>query len=121
MRNWTDGPRRSPSDVDPAVREKVKKMGVNHMRQKRVESTLIELDPPALGRLASIKAPTLAVVGDLDMPDILDIVERISREVPGALKVVIPGVAHMVNLKKPAEFNRIVPDFLAPSAKRPNL
>ncbi len=121
MRSWTDGPRRSPSDVDPAVREKVKKMGMNHMRKKRVESTLVELDPPALGRLASIKAPTLVVVGDLDMPDILDIVERIGREVPGAHKIIIPGVAHMVNLEKPAEFNRIVLDFLAPYVRKPNL
>jgi len=118
MRSWTDGPRRSPSEVDPAVRDKVKKMGLNNMRQKRVKSTLVELDPPALGRLAEIKAPTLAVVGDLDMPDILDIVERIAREVPGARKVVIPGVAHMVNMEKPAEFSRIVLDFLAPYARK---
>ena len=118
MRSWTDGPRRSPSDVDPSVRDKVKKMGMNNMLKKRLKSTLVELDPPALGRLAEIKAPTLAVVGNLDMPDILDIVERIAGEVPGARKVVIPGVAHMVNLEKPAEFNRVVLEFLAPYVRK---
>ena len=118
MRSWTDGPRRSPSDVDSSVRDKVKKMGMNNMLKKRLKSTLVELDPPALGRLAEIKAPTLAVVGNLDMPDILDIVERIAGEVPGARKVVIPGVAHMVNLEKPAEFNRVVLEFLAPYARK---
>jgi len=46
------------------------------------------------------------------------IVERIAVEVPGARKVVIPGVAHMVNLEKPAESNRIVLDFLAPYARK---
>jgi pimeloyl-ACP methyl ester carboxylesterase len=118
MRSWTDGPRRSPSDVDSSVRDKVKKMGMNNMLKKRLKSTLVELDPPALGRLAEIKAPTLAVVGNLDMPDILDIVERIAGEVPGARKVVIPDVAHMVNLEKPAEFNRVVLEFLAPYARK---
>ena len=71
-----------------------------------------ELDPPAIGRLNEIKAPTVVIVGDLDMPDILDIANRIQKEVVGARKVVISGVAHMVNMEKPNEFNYAVVDFL---------
>jgi pimeloyl-ACP methyl ester carboxylesterase len=57
--------------------------------------------------------PTLAVVGDLDMPDILEIVGLIEKDVKGARKEVIKGVAHMVSMEKPKEFNRIVLGFLA--------
>jgi 3-oxoadipate enol-lactonase len=118
QRSWTDGPRRSPGDVDPAIRDKVRKMALNSLNQRHPESRAYELEPPALGRLGEIKAPTLAVVGDLDMPDILDIVDRIVAAVPGARKAVISGAAHMVNMEKPLEFNSAVRSFLASVAPR---
>jgi len=118
QRSWTDGPRRSPADVDPAIREKVRQMALNSLKQRHPDSRAYELEPPALGRLGEIKAPTLAVVGELDMPDILDIVDRIRAAVPGARKVVIPGAAHMVNMEKPQEFNSAVQAFLMGVAKR---
>lgn len=77
------------------------------------ESIVKELEPPAIGRLAEIHAPTLAVAGDLDMPGILEIVEAIQEDVVGAQVVVLSDVAHMVNLEKPEEFNRVVRAFLA--------
>jgi pimeloyl-ACP methyl ester carboxylesterase len=69
--------------------------------------------PPAMGRLDQIQVPTLAIVGSVDVPDILAIVDIIEQEVPGARKVVIEGVAHMVNMEKPKEFNDIVLEFLS--------
>ena len=109
---WTDGPYRKPSEVDQTVREKVKQMALNTFKDWESLSVMTELEPPAIGRLDEIKAPTLAVVGDLDMPGILEIVDRIIAKVAGAKKVVIPGVAHMVNMEKPAEFNEAVLEFL---------
>ena len=78
-----------------------------------VESVLKELEPPAMGRLAEISAPALVVVGDFDMPGILEIADAIEENVDGAEVVVMSGVAHMVNMEKPQEFNRIVLGFLA--------
>ena len=66
----------------------------------------------AVGRLSEIKAPTLVVVGDLDMPGIIDISNRIEKEVKGSKKVVIKGAAHTVNMEKPEKFNRVVAEFL---------
>jgi pimeloyl-ACP methyl ester carboxylesterase len=63
--------------------------------------------------LAEIHVPTLAVVGDLDMPDILEIVGLIEKNIKGARKEVIKGVAHMVSMERVQEFNRIVLDFLS--------
>jgi 3-oxoadipate enol-lactonase len=112
QRAWTDGPYRKPSEVDQAVRRKVKDMVVNTFKDWENQSVMAELEPPAIGRLGEITAPTLAVVGDLDMPGILEIVDMVVEKVPGAKKVVISGVAHMVNMEKPEEFNKAVFAFL---------
>ncbi len=67
----------------------------------------------AAEHLPEVTAPTLVVVGDQDVADILRISELLEREIPGATRVVIPGTGHMLNMQKPSEFNRIVQDFLA--------
>jgi pimeloyl-ACP methyl ester carboxylesterase len=87
-------------------------MAVNSVEHWNPQSRVVEQVPPAVDRLGEIKAPTLAVVGDLDMPDILDIVDSIEKTVTGAKKIIVPGVAHMVNMEKPEEFNAIVLNFL---------
>ncbi len=114
---WCDGPRRTPSDVDPAVRGKVLEMLRGSEQRWRLGDGT-ELEPPAWGRLREIRAPTLAVVGSLDVPDILVIADSIASQVPGARRIVIPGAAHMVNLERPAEFEAAVRPFLAGAAAR---
>lgn len=54
-------------------------------------------------------------MGELDSPDIAAIADQIESEARDARKLVVPGVAHMINLEKPAEFSRILLDFLAAS------
>jgi 3-oxoadipate enol-lactonase len=109
---WTDGPRRRPEGVDPAVREKVRLMvsdNVERWDERNVEYRPL---PFAIERLDSINVPVLVVVGDIDMPGILEIVDLIESRVPGARRIVVPNVAHMINMEKPAEFDRIVLEFL---------
>jgi pimeloyl-ACP methyl ester carboxylesterase len=109
---WTDGPQRTPDQVDPVVRERIRAMTVHTFDLPDVEAWLQRLEPPAIDRLAEIHAPTLFVVGDQDVEDILKIGDRIVANVPGAQRVIIPGTAHHLNLERPAEFNRIVLEFL---------
>jgi 3-oxoadipate enol-lactonase len=71
-----------------------------------------EADPPALGRLSAIRAPTLLLVGDRDSPVIRRIVDTLAASISGATVVPIHGAGHMVNMERPAEFNRAVLDFL---------
>jgi pimeloyl-ACP methyl ester carboxylesterase len=71
------------------------------------------LEPPAAGRLQEIRVPTLVMVGDLDVSSSIPTANRIAEGIAGARLIVFPGVAHMVNLERPAEFNRAVLDFLA--------
>jgi pimeloyl-ACP methyl ester carboxylesterase len=78
-----------------------------------VECRAKDLEPPAVGRLGEIRASTLVVVGDLDMPGILEIADAVARNVGAAEVAVIEDAAHMVSMEKPEEFNRIVLDYLA--------
>jgi len=112
LQGWTDGPYRKASEVEPDVRNKTKQMALDHERHNGSGIRMGELDPPALNRLVEIKAPTLAIVGDLDMPDILDIVNRLDKHAENSQKVIIHGAAHMINMEKPEEFNKRVLDFL---------
>jgi len=68
--------------------------------------------PPAIQILSDIKVPTLVVVGDHDVTDILGIADTLISKIVGARKVVINGAGHHVNMEKPKEFDRAVTDFL---------
>lgn len=109
---WCDGPYREPSDVDSVVRGRVLEMLAGSEQRWLYAPLERELDPPAIRRLEEIDIPTLAVVGTLDVPDIDQIAHLIDQQVPGAERVYIPDVAHMVNMEKPAEFNRVLLEFL---------
>ena len=67
--------------------------------------------------ISKITAPILIIVGDKDAPIIHEIADNLEKDINGAKKVVIKNAGHMVNLEKPAEFNRIVLDFLQPQSK----
>ena len=113
LRMWVDGPSRDPGDVDPLVRERVRIMQLDALRVEMPSGVeRVRVDPPASDRLGDVRVPTLAIAGELDVPFVVDAVERIEREIPGARRVVVAGVAHMVNLERPSEFRRILEDFL---------
>ena len=77
------------------------------------DDPVIAPHPPAYARLEAITAPTLVVPGEHDHPDIHAVSAALASRVPGANLVTMPGVAHMVNLEAPAEFNAAVLAFLA--------
>jgi 3-oxoadipate enol-lactonase len=112
LQMWTDGPYRTPDQVDPAAREHIRAMTAHTFDLPDVEQWVQRLEPPAIDRLAEIQVPTLFVVGDKDVEDILTIGDLIVSNVPGAQRAVIPNTAHHLNMEQPAEFNRIVLEFL---------
>ncbi len=113
VRLWADGPGRSPGQVDSAVRAKVRQMQRAIFERGDPAGEPLSLEPLAIERLEEICAPTLAVVGDQDVPAIIEITDIIAARVPGARKAVIRDAAHVPNMERPDEFNRLVLDFLA--------
>jgi len=70
------------------------------------------VSPPAVGRLGAIRAPTLVVVGELDLPDFQRMSERLEHDIPGARRATIPGAGHFANMEAPDGVTRALREFL---------
>ncbi|MEM7342669.1 MAG: alpha/beta hydrolase [Chloroflexota bacterium] len=114
LRLWVDGPHRQPDQVDTALRTKMHTMQME-IFQKDIPDDIeeIDLDPPALERLGDINIPVQLIVGDLDLDEKIILVDKLAAELTISHKVVMPGVAHMLNMENPELFNHTVLDFLA--------
>ena len=113
VKMWVDGPGQSETRVAPALRERVRNMILNTYTTHVTEGKSKGLNPPAAKRLAEIKTPTLIIVGDLDESGVHAAAELLERGVARSRKVVMAGTAHLPSMERPAEFNRIVLEFLA--------
>jgi 3-oxoadipate enol-lactonase len=113
LRLWLAGPRRSLDAIDPDLRKLVADMqrGAFALQQGR-ELRLAPLDPPASERLGEVEAATLVLTGDEDVGDIHQIADKLATEIPHAERATIADAAHLPNLERPDEFDRLVLDFL---------
>lgn len=111
---WVNGPHRETDQVNAEVRELVREMQLNIFSKEIPEDVEeIDLDPPAIERLEKIEVPVQVLVGELDLKEKLELADRLVKEMPDCKKVVIPDVAHMLNMEAPEKFNRSVLDFLS--------
>ncbi|MBA2462478.1 MAG: alpha/beta hydrolase [Actinobacteria bacterium] len=102
-------------EADAAVRELVREMTVRTYELQLPVEDQVEVvwpKPPARERLGDVDVPTLIVVGDQDVPDMLEIAVLLERSIPGARKVVIEGAGHLPSLEQPDAFDRAVLLFL---------
>jgi len=109
---WADGPGQPEDRVDPETRRRVWRWIYENYARSDGTATPIPLEPPAAGRLREIRVPTLILLGDLDTKAVLLMADAMARGIPGARKAVFPGVAHMVPLEVPDQFNERVMSFL---------
>lgn len=109
---WIDGRDRAPEEIAAGVRERTRVMNLSNWNIDNEKGEPEKLDPPAAERLGEIRIPTLIITGDRDVPDILTIADTLQRGISEAESVVIPDTAHHLTMEKPAEFNRLVLDWL---------
>jgi pimeloyl-ACP methyl ester carboxylesterase len=112
VRLWVDGPRRPEGSAPAEVRALVLDMNGRAFRSDFASAPQQKLDPPAIGRLHEIAAPTLVIVGDEDLPHAAANADIITSSISGARTVVIKGAAHLPSLERPQDFNRVLRDFL---------
>ena len=110
LRVWVDGPRRSPGEVDEGVRELVREMNLAALNSSAGEELASGVS--AAVRLGEVRVPTLVVVGDMDTPRTLEAADVLAKGIYGARLEVIEGTAHLPNMERPVEFNRVVLGFL---------
>jgi pimeloyl-ACP methyl ester carboxylesterase len=108
---FLDGPGRPRGYVPEPLRELFLDMNGRALRSD-FEKAPPDQDALAVRRLHEISAPTLVVVGDMDVPTVLEAADLLMNSVPDVRRAVIHDAAHLPNLEHPDEFNRVVLDFL---------
>jgi 3-oxoadipate enol-lactonase len=115
VRLWVDGPNRGTDAGRETVRERVREM---QRRAFELQVAAYGAEPvpgpedPVPLRLEAIRTPTLVVVGDADVPDFLEIADRLATQIPNARRVVLADTAHTIPLERPDEFRELTLEFL---------
>jgi pimeloyl-ACP methyl ester carboxylesterase len=107
---WLDGPLSESGRVQGPARELFLKM--NAIALHHPDLTQEEEPDDADLSLATITAPTLLVVGELDFPDIIARHEDLSEELENAFAVILEDTAHLPSLERPDLFNPLLLEFL---------
>jgi len=71
-----------------------------------------KIAPLAYERLEEIKAPTLVIVGEKDIDDVLKIADLLEERIQNCVKKVIADAGHMTNMENPKEVNKLISHFL---------
>jgi 3-oxoadipate enol-lactonase len=109
---WVVGLKRGRETVDSGVIALVRRMILDNYDS--VVDKFPEAPPEfdVISRLCEIRAPTLVMIGDSDLPDMLAISQLVADRIPGARRRLIPDAAHLPNLEHGKVFNQAVTDFL---------
>jgi len=114
LKMWVDGSNRQPELVDHEIRKRVREMQFNIFSQPDVVGMIEkESAPPAIEQLHKIRIPTLVIIGDKDVAEFQIISNLITQSVENAKLALISDAAHLPNMEKPEEFNRLVLEFLS--------
>ena len=101
--------------------------GASETLHREVRETMARVDPEAFrigaeavwladqrDRVAAIDVPTLVLVGDQDSVTPLELSQELADMIPGAELHILAGAGHLANIERPADFNRLVEEFVAP-------
>ena len=117
-RLWTDGPDQPSNRVDPEIRRKMIQWNLESYRAEQQANQPIPPEVNAAHVLERLTMPLLVTWGTLDVTSVAQCGEKLVQDVAGASKHVFDGVAHMVNLERPGEFNKLVGEFLDSAESR---
>jgi pimeloyl-ACP methyl ester carboxylesterase len=109
---WTDGPDQPTTRVDPDVRRRMYQWDLESLRAEQSPEQVIKPEIEAANALDRLTMPVLAMWGTLDVTSTVKSGEWFVANLPGVRSRVFEGVAHMVNLERPTEFNELLREFL---------
>ncbi len=110
---FTDGARK-PEQVDPAVRERTRQLTTELFSRRPVPGAVADVpQPPTYERLRAVKAPTLVLIGSADAPMLHAVATMLVEQIVGAAQLTLHNAGHHPNMEHPAEFNRIVLNYLS--------
>lgn len=112
-RVWAEGIYRAGDSLQAPVSKYVYRTTLAHMHLQNVEYwPRMQNNPKAIDGLSAIQAPVMIINGDKDLPIITATSQYLGTHIKGARHIVMKDVAHMLNMEKPAELNKLMLDFL---------
>lgn len=117
---WAEGIYRSGDSLQAPVSKYVYRTTLANLRLHKMNYwPALQNQPPAIERLDSIRVPVLVIDGDKDLPYIAVCSDYLQKHIPGARRVTMAGVAHMLNMEQPSALNQLMIDFLKSGMKSP--
>lgn len=113
---WTIGPERRAADLDPAFVARAYELSEPNIRHHSDAPTPTPLENPAYYRVADIEVPTLIMVGDHDLSEVLAQYEYLAQTIPNADSCRFPDSAHLPSVEQPDEFERVLLAWLTKHA-----
>lgn len=110
---WLDGLSRTPGQVDMAMRQKVWLMNRVALQNETQNLGQDQPLPDTARHLGTFNLPALIIWGDLDRPRTQAAGAYLAAHLPGAVRYVMPGCAHLPNMEQPEHFNQVIGRFLA--------
>lgn len=99
--------------IDDPVGARIRQIAFDNLHELTMdESGRRDITPAAIDRLEDIAAPTLVLPADHDPLVYRRVSAILARRIPNARLVQIPETDHVVNLRRPAEFDDAVLSFL---------
>ena len=100
------GPRSAPRT---RAGRRIREIAFDNLHELTMDESAPErLDPPASSRLGEIAVPTLVLPADHDPPEMDPMSTAIAAAIPNARLVRIPDTDHVINVRRPEEFNDVV-------------
>lgn len=112
VNQWLNGPGQPADRTSPVVQEHFKRMLRHTFTKEQVNNVPTFLDPPVKDRLHELNVPTLAIAGELDFPDYAEIARLLAEHNRQAKALILPNVAHMINMEAPHKVNALIREFL---------
>ncbi len=113
-RLWLEHPLFAPAREQAGVAARLAQMVQDYSGWHWVHSDPgVSAGAPAIGRLGEIRARTLVLAGERDLPDFHGVADTLSDGIAGAVRVTLPRAGHMANMEAAPEFNHQLIKFLA--------
>jgi pimeloyl-ACP methyl ester carboxylesterase len=91
---------------------RIRKLARDNLHVYETDEDLLRRPEPAIDHLGEIRAPTLVLIPEDDVPEIRRCGEIMAGGIPGARKALVPG-DHHPNLRDPQAFDHAVLGFLS--------
>ena len=97
------------NDIGERIRKVWSSYSGKDLLDPRPPAGLVPL--PDIARLSTLRTPTLAIVGDHELPVFAAAADTFASRIPNARKVVIPNAGHGAHFAQPTVFNGALLDF----------